>query len=374
MIEVRDSGTGISPEEIEKIFERFYQVGADSGNIQGTGIGLALSKGIIELHKGRIEVSSHLDKGTTFTIYLKLGKEHFLEEQIDTEPVKEEPLSMPAEPQLQLEQQVMDEDVQNRIKGAKMLIVEDNTSLREMLAGLFEPYYEVVTASDGEEGLQKAQEVMPDIIISDIMMPKMTGIELCKQIKANFETCHIPVVLLTARTAIEHTIEGLRIGADDYITKPFNVNLLISRCNNLVNSRRVLQEKFGKQPQTQVQMLATNPMDKDLLDRTVAIIEKNLDNSEYSLSDLIKELYISRTNFFTKIKAITGQTPNEFILTIRLKKAAWLLKHEQYLSVTEVADRTGFSSQRYFSRCFKDMYGISPLYYRTGNKEDNQEE
>ncbi|WP_333697900.1 hybrid sensor histidine kinase/response regulator transcription factor [Bacteroides congonensis] len=374
VIEVRDSGTGISPEEIEKIFERFYQVGADSGNIQGTGIGLALSKGIIELHKGRIEVSSHLDKGTTFTIYLKLGKEHFLEEQIDTEPVKEEPLSMPAEPQLQLEQQVMDEDVQNRIKGAKMLIVEDNTSLREMLAGLFEPYYEVVTASDGEEGLQKAQEVMPDIIISDIMMPKMTGIELCKQIKANFETCHIPVVLLTARIAIEHTIEGLRIGADDYITKPFNVNLLISRCNNLVNSRRVLQEKFGKQPQTQVQMLATNPMDKDLLDRTVAIIEKNLDNSEYSLSDLIKELYISRTNFFTKIKAITGQTPNEFILTIRLKKAAWLLKHEQYLSVTEVADRTGFSSQRYFSRCFKDMYGISPLYYRTGNKEDNQEE
>lgn len=374
VIEVCDSGTGISPEEIEKIFERFYQVGGDSGNIQGTGIGLALSKGIIELHKGRIEVSSHLDKGTTFTIYLKLGKEHFLKEQIDTEPVKEEPLSMPAEPQLQLEQQVMDEDVQNRIKGAKMLIVEDNTSLREMLAGLFEPYYEVMTASDGEEGLQKAQEVMPDIIISDIMMPKMTGIELCKQIKANFETCHIPVVLLTARTAIEHTIEGLRIGADDYITKPFNVNLLISRCNNLVNSRRVLQEKFGKQPQTQVQMLATNPMDKDLLDRTVAIIEKNLDNSEYSLSDLIKELYISRTNFFTKIKAITGQTPNEFILTIRLKKAAWLLKHEQYLSITEVSDRTGFSSQRYFSRCFKDMYGISPLYYRTGGKEDNQEE
>ncbi|MDE6986524.1 MAG: response regulator, partial [Bacteroides acidifaciens] len=374
VIEVCDSGTGIRPEEIEKIFERFYQVGGDSGNIQGTGIGLALSKGIIELHKGRIEVSSHLDKGTTFTIYLKLGKEHFLKEQIDTEPVKEEPLSMPAEPQLQLEQQVMDEDVQNRIKGAKMLIVEDNTSLREMLAGLFEPYYEVLTASDGEEGLQKVQEVMPDIIISDIMMPKMTGIELCKQIKANFETCHIPVVLLTARTAIEHTIEGLRIGADDYITKPFNVNLLISRCNNLVNSRRVLQEKFGKQPQTQVQMLATNPMDKDLLDRTVAIIERNLDNSEYSLSDLIKELYISRTNFFTKIKAITGQTPNEFILTIRLKKAAWLLKHEQYLSITEVSDRTGFSSQRYFSRCFKDMYGISPLYYRTGGKEDNQEE
>lgn len=374
VIEVQDSGKGISEGEVEKIFERFYQVGGSSESIQGTGIGLALSKGIIELHKGRIEVKSHLEQGTVFTIYLKLGKAHFLEEEIDTEPVKEEPLSMPAEPQLQLEQQVMDDAVQERIKGAKMLVVEDNDSLREMLAGLFAPYYEVITASDGEEGWQKAQAEMPDIIVSDVMMPKMSGIELCKQVKSNFETCHIPVVLLTARTAIEHTIEGLRIGADDYVTKPFNVNLLISRCNNLVNSRRVLQEKFSKQPQTQVQMLATNPMDKDLLDRTVAIIEKNLDNAEYSLTDLIKELYISRTNFFTKIKAITGQTPNEFILTIRLKKAAYLLKSEQYLSVTEVADRTGFSSQRYFSRCFKEMYGISPLYYRTGEKEENSDD
>lgn len=200
---------------------------------------------------------------------------------------------------------------------------------------------------------------MPDLIISDVVMPKMTGIELCKQIKQDFETCHIPVVLLTARTAIEHTIEGLRIGADDYITKPFNVNLLISRCNNLVNSRIVLQEKFSKQPQTRVQMLATNPMDKDLLDRTVAIIEKNMDNAEFSLNDVIRELCISRTNFFSKMKAITGQTPNDFILTIRLKKAAYLLKNELFLSIAEVADQTGFSSPRYFSRCFKEVYGIS---------------
>ena len=365
IIEVQDSGKGIKPEEAGKIFERFYQTSNDPENTQGTGIGLALSKGIVELHKGRIEVSSNQTSGTTFTIALKLGNAHFTAEQIETVIV---------ESKFMVEQQVLDDTVKERIKGAKVLIVEDNDSLREMLAGLFEPYYEIITAADGEEGLKEARDRMPDLIISDVVMPKMTGIELCKQIKQDFETCHIPVVLLTARTAIEHTIEGLRIGADDYITKPFNVNLLISRCNNLVNSRIVLQEKFSKQPQTRVQMLATNPMDKDLLDRTVAIIEKNMDNAEFSLNDVIRELCISRTNFFSKMKAITGQTPNDFILTIRLKKAAYLLKNELFLSIAEVADRTGFSSPRYFSRCFKEVYGISPLFYRTGNKDEDVEE
>ena len=374
IIEVQDSGKGIKPEEAGKIFERFYQTSNDPENTQGTGIGLALSKGIVELHKGRIEVSSNQTSGTTFTIALKLGNAHFTAEQIETEEPKEEEAAVIVESKFMVEQQVLDDTVKERIKGAKVLIVEDNDSLREMLAGLFEPYYEIITAADGEEGLKEARDRMPDLIISDVVMPKMTGIELCKQIKQDFETCHIPVVLLTARTAIEHTIEGLRIGADDYITKPFNVNLLISRCNNLVNSRIVLQEKFSKQPQTRVQMLATNPMDKDLLDRTVAIIEKNMDNAEFSLNDVIRELCISRTNFFSKMKAITGQTPNDFILTIRLKKAAYLLKNELFLSIAEVADRTGFSSPRYFSRCFKEVYGISPLFYRTGNKDEDVEE
>ena len=374
IIEVQDSGKGIKPEEAGKIFERFYQTSNDPENTQGTGIGLALSKGIVELHKGRIEVSSNQTSGTTFTIALKLGNAHFTAEQIETEEPKEEEAAVIVESKFMVEQQVLDDTVKERIKGAKVLIVEDNDSLREMLAGLFEPYYEIITAADGEEGLKEARDRMPDLIISDVVMPKMTGIELCKQIKQDFETCHIPVVLLTARTAIEHTIEGLRIGADDYITKPFNVNLLISRCNNLVNSRIVLQEKFSKQPQTRVQMLATNPMDKDLLDRTVAIIEKNMDNAEFCLNDVIRELCISRTNFFSKMKAITGQTPNDFILTIRLKKAAYLLKNELFLSIAEVADRTGFSSPRYFSRCFKEVYGISPLFYRTGNKDEDVEE
>ena len=249
-----------------------------------------------------------------------------------------------------------------RLPDAKILIVEDNDSIRDMLAGIFKPFYEVLTAADGAEGLALVRSEMPNIVVSDVVMPNMSGTELCKQIKSDFNTCHIPVVLLTARTAIEQNIEGLRIGADDYITKPFNTNLLISRCNNLVNSRILLQEKFSKQPQAFVQMLATNPIDKEILDRAMAVIEQHLDDT-----------------VFTKLKAITGQTPNDFILTIRLKKGALMLRNNPELNITEIADRIGFSSSRYFSKCFKDIYHVSPLAYRKGENggeestEDSEE-
>lgn len=187
------------------------------------------------------------------------------------------------------------------------------------------------------------------------------------------------MVLLTARTAIEQNIEGLRIGADDYITKPFNTNLLISRCNNLVNSRILLQEKFSKQPQAFVQMLATNPIDKEILDRAMAVIEQHLDDTEFNVNVFAREMAMARTNLFTKLKAITGQTPNDFILTIRLKKGALMLRNNPELNITEIADRIGFSSSRYFSKCFKDIYHVSPLAYRKGENggeestEDSEE-
>lgn len=202
----------------------------------------------------------------------------------------------------------------------------------------------------------------------------MSGTELCKLIKNDFNTCHIPVVLLTARTAIEQNIEGLRIGADDYITKPFNTSLLISRCNNLVNSRILLQEKFSKQPQAAAQMLATNPIDKDILDRAMAIIEQHLDDTEFNVNVFAREMAMARTNLFTKLKAITGQTPNDFILTIRLKKGALMLRNNPELNITEISDRIGFSSSRYFSKCFKDVYHVSPLAYRKGEEDDKEKE
>ncbi len=254
IIEIKDTGTGIAAAEIDKIFDRFYQTERlDSLNTgAGTGIGLALTKGIIELHHGTIRVESEPGKGSRFIITLKSGNQHFTEEQIirdntDTN-IQQQPETIVPTVEILPDSEWKEED-NKRIEDAKMLIVEDNESIKQMLAGIFETFYQVTTASDGVEALDIIQKDMPSIILSDVVMPRMSGTELCKQIKTDFNTCHIPVVLLTARTAVEHNIEGLKIGADDYITKPFNTNLLISRCNNLVNSRRLLQEKFSKQPQ-----------------------------------------------------------------------------------------------------------------------------
>ena len=371
IIEIKDTGTGIAAAEIDKIFDRFYQTERlDSLNTgAGTGIGLALTKGIIELHHGTIRVESEPGKGSRFIITLKSGNQHFTEEQIirdntDTN-IQQQPETIVPTVEILPDSEWKEED-NKRIEDAKMLIVEDNESIKQMLAGIFETFYQVTTASDGVEALDIIQKDMPSIILSDVVMPRMSGTELCKQIKTDFNTCHIPVVLLTARTAVEHNIEGLKIGADDYITKPFNTNLLISRCNNLVNSRRLLQEKFSKQPQAFAQMLATNPMDKEMLDRAMAIIEQHLDNTDFNVNIFAREMGMARTNLFTKLKAVTGQTPNDFILSIRLKKGAVMLRNNPELNITEISDRIGFSSSRYFSKCFKAQFGVAPSVYQRG--------
>ena len=377
IIEIKDTGTGIAAAEIDKIFDRFYQTERlDSLNTgAGTGIGLALTKGIIELHHGTIRVESEPGKGSRFIITLKSGNQHFTEEQIirdntDTN-IQQQPETIVPTVEILPDSEWKEED-NKRIEDAKMLIVEDNESIKQMLAGIFETFYQVTTASDGVEALDIIQKDMPSIILSDVVMPRMSGTELCKQIKTDFNTCHIPVVLLTARTAVEHNIEGLKIGADDYITKPFNTNLLISRCNNLVNSRRLLQEKFSKQPQAFAQMLATNPMDKEMLDRAMAIIEQHLDNTDFNVNIFGREMGMARTNLFTKLKAVTGQTPNDFILSIRLKKGAVMLRNNPELNITEISDRIGFSSSRYFSKCFKEIYHVSPLAYRKGEEKEEE--
>ena len=378
VIRVKDTGSGIDAKEIDKIFDRFYQidpVGSAAANKTGTGIGLALTKGIVELHHGSIRVESELGKGTSFIVTLHLGNGLFSEEQISRSPDSVHQVEIPKpETDAFLKTELEENAPIKRIPDAKMLIVEDSDSIREMLANIFRPFYHVLTAANGEEGWELVRSEMPCIVVSDVVMPKMSGTELCKLIKTDFNTCHIPVVLLTARTAIELNIEGLRIGADDYITKPFNTSLLISRCNNLVNSRILLQEKFSKQPQTAAQMLATNPIDKDILDRAMAIIEQHLDDTEFNVNVFAREMAMARTNLFTKLKAITGQTPNDFILTIRLKKGALMLRNNPELNITEISDKIGFSSSRYFSKCFKDIYHVSPLAYRKGEDSDKDEE
>lgn len=361
LMEIADNGCGIDAQEIDKIFDRFYQSNpSDSGT--GTGVGLALTKSIVELHGGTIRASGAKGEGMTFTIRLKRGKEHFLPEQLEEETsdvtdgylqdynTEEMPLPLLLDDDMAVEGEI----IQEKENDLRMLVVEDNKQLRELLVQIFAPFYSVVSAEDGEEGLEKVKAETFNIIISDIVMPKLSGIDLCKEIKNNMETCHIPVILLTARMGVEHNLEGLRIGADDYITKPFNVPILISRCNNIVKNRLMLQEKFSKQPFVGVQVLASNPLDKEFLDEVIEIIEKHLSDSKFNVDVLVSEMLIGRTRLFHKLKAITGQTPSDFISNIRLKKAAFWLKNNPEFNISEIAYRTGYTSARYFSKSFKE--------------------
>jgi len=361
---VSDSGSGIDPKDIHNIFELFYQSdNNERSSYSGTGIGLTLTRNIIKLHKGEIDVKSSLGKGTSFIVKLKKGNSHFSDDQICMQT--EEDRNSVKQCEQYTDIQNLDIDFESsKIKGAKLLVIEDNKSLREMLKNIFDPFYDVHEAENGEAGLEKANEIMPDIIVSDVLMPKMSGIELCKAIKSDINTCHIPVVLLTALKTIEHNLEGLRIGADDYITKPFNVNLLLTRCNNLLNSRIVLQEKFSNLPQTPMHMLATNAMDKEIMDKATIIIEKYIDDCDFNIDTFAQEMGMARTKLFSKIKAITGQTPFDFISTVRLKKAAVMLKYNPELNISEISERLGFNTPRYFSKCFKDKYHVIPLSYR----------
>ncbi|MCM1503357.1 MAG: ATP-binding protein [Bacteroidales bacterium] len=361
IIEISDTGCGIAAYEQEKIFDSFYRIDrpAQETAKEGSGIGLALAKGIVELHSGKISVTSKPGCGSTFTISLPLGYSHFRPEQIEK--------AAPAEIPRDGHQPGIQETGGSRQADTslpKMIVAEDNEGIRELLVEIFSSYYNVIAVNDGEKAYNIICKEIPAIVVSDVIMPNMSGIDLCRKIKNDINTCHIPVVLLTARVAVEQNLEGLLTGADDYITKPFNTSLLISRCNNLVNSRITLQEKFCRQPQAPSRILATNPLDKKLIDKANRIIEENIGNADFNVAMFAKELAMSRAALFTKIKAITGMTPNDFIMSIRLKKGAYLLRNSPELSITEISEMTGFNSPKYFSKCFNDMYHTRPSAYR----------
>lgn len=382
LIEVTDNGTGIDSKDINRIFDRFYQTEqmGNSSSYMGTGIGLSLSKGIVELHHGTIEVYSEPNVETSFIVHLKTGNEHFESEQICRQPeemvytTQEEYTSAGLLLNEQESGNIPDDATIKENLKVKILIIEDNEELRHMLVKIFEPFYHVISASNGEEGWEKIKSEHPNIVLSDIVMPLMSGTELCKRIKEDIDTCHIPVVLLTARTAVEQNLEGLQLGADDYITKPFNTNILLSRCHNLVNNRILLQEKFSKLPQAVPQMLATNPLDKKFMDDALTVIEKYMDNPEFNVDIFAREVGIARTKLFTKLKDITGQTPYEFIIMVRLKRAAIMLKEHPEMNISEIGDCTGFTSPRQFSRYFKEKYHLTPQAYRKTDVSDEKED
>lgn len=372
-IEVKDSGCGISPEAIEKIFDRFYQAdNVSDASLTGTGIGLALTKGIIEMHKGRIEVASEIDKGSTFRILLKKGNSHFTAEELESKVKK--PVVNAAMMPSSIE--TYDENIESKsdtdsvdedsIKPV-MLIVEDDEDILMMLEDIFMSVYKVYRANNGSEGFELAKQLHPDIIISDVMMPVMTGKEMCYKIKNSLELSHIPVVLLTAQTSEEHTVEGYMFGADDYITKPFNVKVLMSRCNSLVKNRQLVMEKLrNTQTEDKKLTMATNVADQKLVEQAIDIIKKNFENPDFDMNMLAAELNMGRSKLYSRIKEITGFTPNEFTLNLKLKEGLRLLKDSPELNVSEISYKLGFTSPRYFSKCFKAFYGVPPQSYRKG--------
>lgn len=363
---VTDNGSGIEEKYLKKIFDRFFQ--AENGYTQttsGTGIGLALAKGIMDLHYGKIESYNRKEGGSKFVVSLLLNNEKFT---VDQKLTNSEISS-----RIEFEFTRPDEEfIDNMIKSQKMisenkynvLIVEDNQELLDMLANVFNQIYNVETALNGKEGLEKAKEFQPDIIVSDVMMPLMSGIEMCSKLKTDLETSHIPIVLLTARAATEYSIEGFKTGADDYITKPFDTRLLIARCNNLVNTRKQLQAKFEKQTNLDIDTVAINSLDQKFLMKAIEIVEKNIENPQFDVNLFAEEIMMGRTTFYQKLKGVTGQTPNEFILNIRLKKSLKLLFDDPEMNIIDICYRLGFSSASYFSKCFKDVYGVTPVKYR----------
>uniref|UniRef100_A0AB33IT60 histidine kinase n=1 Tax=Prevotella sp. GTC17253 TaxID=3236793 RepID=A0AB33IT60_9BACT len=360
---VNNPGNPIPAEQIEKIFDRFYQVEQLelSSRELGTGIGLALVKGIVELHQGEIHVTSNATNGTSFIIKIPKG-EITGQQQLMVQTLPVDTVLMPDTEEEKTEER--------KEETATILIVEDNETLLTMLQDLFRPYYKVLTAQDGEQGLAAVKEALPDIVLTDLVMPKMLGTELCRSIKRNPEICHIPVVLLTARTSVDNQVESLKIGADDYITKPFVASILLARCNNLINNRRMLQQRFSKSAEQQPDMLATNEIDKKLLERALKLIEENYADPNFNVDKFAREIGMSRTALFNKWKSLTSDTPMSFIQSYRLKKAASMLKAKPDLTIAEVSDKNGFSSARYFCKCFKDFYHIMPSKYRTEDTDN----
>lgn len=365
---ISDNGPGMPEEGVKKIFDRFYQIDKVSGKTsgQGSGIGLALCKGIIKEHEGRVLVDSVEGQGTSFTVRLKKGNKHYNDDVLLAnipEFISEK------QSYIQADDLEKEELVELNDNAPHLLLVEDNKEARQMLSDIFSSRYKISQAANGSEGLKAAIELQPDVIISDVMMPEMSGTQMCAKLKRNVQTSHIPIILLTARTAMEYKIEGVETGADDYITKPFNIKLLRARVKNLLKNRELVKQKFKNDPKAELKDVASNSVDYKLLEKAREIIEEHIDDTEFDVNDFAKEMGLGRTRLYSKIKGVTGHTPNDFILSIRLKKAAEMLLKQPQMNVSEIAYAVGFSTPRYFSRCFREHFGVTPSKYTTGNDE-----
>jgi signal transduction histidine kinase/DNA-binding response OmpR family regulator/streptogramin lyase len=363
---ISDQGPGIPEDSMDKIFTRFYQVEGESHpTTAGTGIGLSLVKDLVKLNHGEIKVDSDLGKGSTFTVQFPLGKNHLTESEYIIASEKE-PLNIAPnrKEEIVLSEKLTNElrkPLNNEIKPV-VLVVDDNADIRNHISENLESKYQIIEAVNGRAGLKKAQEIIPDLMITDLIMPIMDGIELCRQIRIDERTSHIPIIMLTAKTSMEEKLVGLETGADDYISKPFHMKELISRIANLIEQRKTLRERFSKEIILEPYEISITSMDEAFLTRAIETIEKHLNDEKFDISKFQKAMHMSHSTLFRKLQALTNLSPSGFIRNIRLKRAAQMLS-ENYGNVAEVSYEVGFSNPAYFSKCFKNLFGMSPMDY-----------
>ncbi len=367
-IVVSDTGKGIAVDKLDKIFNRFYQIEYVKASMhESTGIGLAMTKDLIDLHKGMVEVTSELGKGSLFRVVLPVSKEFYLVNNMET------CLNLNNE-KSEISSIVIPEDYNKTVPKEKaihssnnsmtnqILIVDDNADLRTFLKSCFKDNFEIIEAENGANGIEFAIKYQPSIIISDVMMPVIDGNEMCRTLKQKIETSHIPIILLTARALHEQQVEGLETGADDYITKPFDSEILLLKVRNIIETRSRMANAFRLDINTKPTDLTTNPIDQKFVEQANRIILDNLNNPDFNVDEFTREMGLGRTIFYQKIKKLTNLSVNDFIITVKLKKAAEYMKTSD-LRISEICYETGFSSPRYFATCFKKQLGMTPTEF-----------
>jgi signal transduction histidine kinase/DNA-binding response OmpR family regulator len=373
-IKVADTGKGIPQDKIDWIFDRFYQVSdGDTREAEGTGIGLALTRELVDLYRGEISVKSEVNKGSVFTLKLPVSKELFNENEItkvypedkvmkkvvETDVIAEVPLELETEGG-----EVTEGYVEGTVKEAPVvLIVEDNMDLRNYISRNLGNGYQIMMSENGKAGLESAIENIPDLVISDLMMPVMDGMEMCRLLKTDERTSHIPVIMLTARADRGSKLEGLETGADDYIIKPFDAEELKVRVRNLIEQRRKLREKFSRQFLGQERGPEIESYTDQWMKKLFQIIEQRYTDYDFSVNELGRELNLSRAQFFRKVHALTGNTPNELLRLFRIKKAATMIESGMD-NITRIMYEVGFQSTSHFAKSFRKYYGKNPSEYR----------
>ena len=366
LLQVQDTGVGIPVNKQAKIFERFYQV--ESEHI-GSGIGLSLVQKLVELHHGRIEVDSAVGKGSCFSVYLPLSREAYAEEELSGGTQQEEPVYstnardmyiVDTEEALEPAESDVDTDRKETI-----LVVEDNDEIRHYMSRGLERFFVVREVENGEEAVELLKTEEISLILTDVMMPVMDGIQLCKYVKQNLKTCHIPVIILSAKAEVKDQLDGLQVGADDYIAKPFSLSVVVMKIKNILRTHYRAIEHYSKSLEIEPEKIALNRLDEEFLSKAVSVVEKNLEKPDFSADDFALEMGMSRSSLHLKMKGITGESTTEFIRKIRFNQACKLLKEGRY-NVAEISTMVGFSTPSYFSTSFKKYIGCMPSEYAKG--------